>query len=211
MVHGCYGVQPWQVAKGELDMALTEEWIGELLETQGENLYRMKGVLAIRHSEQRFVCHAVHMIMEGGYAEPWAEGEPRESKLVFIGKDLDRAALNASFNACLATPENLQGKTERLRFGVGDKVECRTSEDCWSPGVVTQLMFREESMPPGLVAPYQIRLEDCELIYAHSDSDCLIRAPVRRSGRLAGETTSCRLPPASAASTRMTTSMPTEA
>ena len=67
-------------------MNLTEEWISELLQTQGENLYRMKGVLAIRHSEQRYVFHAVHMTFEGDFSEPWAEGEPRESKLVFIGK-----------------------------------------------------------------------------------------------------------------------------
>jgi hypothetical protein len=172
-----------KVLKGELDMGLTEEWIGDLLENEGEHIYRMKGVLAIAHSSQRFVFHAVHMVMEGSFAEPWAEGEPRESKLVFIGKELDSDALNASFNACLATPENMQRKIEQLRFGVGDKVECKTDEDTWSPGVVVQLMFREDGMHPGLVAPYQIKLDDGELIYAQADSDCLIRQVKRRSGR----------------------------
>ena len=56
----------------------------------------MKGVLAIAHAKQRFVFHAVHMLMDGTFEAPWADGERRESKLVFIGKNLDPKALNAS-------------------------------------------------------------------------------------------------------------------
>ena len=45
----------------------------------------MKGVLAMAHADERYVCHAVHSIFSAAYDEPWAE-EPRASKLVFIGK-----------------------------------------------------------------------------------------------------------------------------
>ena len=82
---------------GQLDLALTQEWLGELMHEKGEDLYRMKGVLAIAHAEQRFVFHSVHMLMEGSFEAEWGD-EPRESKLVFIGKDLDPAKLTDGFN-----------------------------------------------------------------------------------------------------------------
>ena len=53
------------VQKGELDLELLQEWIGELLNTRGEDIFRMKGVLAIAHAEKRFVYHAVHMTFNG--------------------------------------------------------------------------------------------------------------------------------------------------
>jgi G3E family GTPase len=53
-----------KVQLGELDLELVQAWIGQLLEQRGEDIFRMKGVLAIAHAEQRFVFHAVHMIME---------------------------------------------------------------------------------------------------------------------------------------------------
>ena len=96
------------VLKGELDLDMVQSWFEELLREQGEDIYRMKGVLAIAHAEQKFIFHAVHMTLQGGFAEPWAAGEPRESKMVFIGRGLDAAELAESFNDCLATPEALQ-------------------------------------------------------------------------------------------------------
>jgi len=48
----------------------------------------MKGVLAVAHSDQKFVYHAVHMTFSGGFEEAWGEDEPRESKMVFIGQNL---------------------------------------------------------------------------------------------------------------------------
>ena len=53
-----------KVQLGELDLELVQSWIGELLEKRGEDIFRMKGVLAIAHAEQRFIFHAVHMVME---------------------------------------------------------------------------------------------------------------------------------------------------
>merc|ERR1719203_1920305 len=56
--------------EGLLDLSLVESWIGELLQTQGADLYRMKGVLNIRYAEQKWVYHAVHMIFNGAF-ENW--------------------------------------------------------------------------------------------------------------------------------------------
>merc|ERR1719217_1399052 len=160
----------------ELDMALVEDWISDLLRTKGADIYRMKGVLNIAHAAQRFVYHAVHMIFNGEFMEEWQPDEARESKLVFIGKNLDAAALKASFAACLATKENLDKKLKALRFGVGQRVACNMGNNEWSTGVVTSLMWREdETMPPGMVAPYQIKLDNGDVISAPIDEDDVVK------------------------------------
>lgn len=171
------------VNKGELDLNLVQKWIQDLLYTHGEDIYRMKGELAIAHSKQRFVFHAVHMLFEGTFDEPWADDEPRESRLVFIGKNLDPKALDKSFNACLVTAESRAAQIAALRFGVGDKVECNF-DGAWALGEVAALMYHDDSMPAGQVAPYQVKLEqDDELVVAPLDEDCAIREPCRRSDR----------------------------
>lgn len=94
------------VMPGEVHMALVNEWISAILRDKGADIYRMKGVLAIANAPQKFVYQAVHMIFDGKFDEPWQPGEPRESKLVFIGKNIKPAELRADFAACLDSPEN---------------------------------------------------------------------------------------------------------
>mmetsp|Transcript_2132 Transcript_2132/g.6574 ORF Transcript_2132/g.6574 Transcript_2132/m.6574 type:complete len:434 (+) Transcript_2132:73-1374(+) len=170
------------VQQGALDLALLQSWISQLLEERGGDMYRMKGVLHIAHAEQRFVYHAVHMIFSGSFDEPWGEDEPRESKMVFIGKNLDGEGLAASFNDCLATRGNMKVKEAALRFAVGEKVECRTGADSWSRGEVVARNYRDESMPPGMVSPYQVELSGGHLIWAPADCDSVIRSVKRGRG-----------------------------
>merc|ERR1719152_380880 len=115
------------------------------------------------------------MIFNGNFTDAWEADETRESKLVFIGKNLNHAELRAEFDACLATDEVLAKKCKMLRFAVGDKVECKTGQNSWSKGVVYALMYRDEGMPPGMVAPYQVKLNSGDLIYAPEDDEQLIR------------------------------------
>jgi G3E family GTPase len=42
------------------------------------------------------------MIVEGDTQREWREGEPRTSRLVFIGRNLDRGELERAFAACAA-------------------------------------------------------------------------------------------------------------
>jgi len=161
--------------EGDLDLDMVQSWISKLLNEKGTDIFRMKGVLAIRHAEQRFVYQAVHMIFNGNFTETWAEDEARDSKLVFIGKNLNKAELKASFEACLANDGNQDKKLKQLRFAVGDTVECKTGRDKWSKGKVVVLMYRDDTMPPGMVAPYQVQLDGGDLIYAPEDIDELIR------------------------------------
>ena len=76
--------------------------------------------------------------------------------MVFIGQGLEPKELAASFNDCRATPESLQARRASLRFAVGDEVECKTAQDEWSRGTVHSLLYRDDDLPQGVLAPYQV-------------------------------------------------------
>jgi G3E family GTPase len=86
---------------GDLDEAKLSEWLNTLLRTKGQDIFRMKGVLAVKGRDKRFVFQGVHMLMDGQVDRPWG-AEPRHNTLIFIGRNLDRRALNEGFKACLA-------------------------------------------------------------------------------------------------------------
>ena len=69
--------------------------------TQGGDIYRMKGVLAVKGSNKRLVFQGVHMLFDAKFDREWGAA-PRTNTLVFIGKNLERAKLNEAFKACLA-------------------------------------------------------------------------------------------------------------
>jgi G3E family GTPase len=164
------------IQPGDVDLEAVQEWVGWVLREKATDIYRMKGVLAIAHADQKFVYQAVHMIFNGTFDEEevWKEGETRESKLVFIGKNLDKEALKSGFAKCAISPELMEKKKKALRFEMGQKVECRTGKG-WEKGQVAALMYRDEYMPQGVVAPYQVKLDNGSLIYAPHDDDQLIR------------------------------------
>lgn len=90
------------VEKGELDAEKLNNWLGELLRTQGPDIFRMKGILNIAGEDTRFVFQGVHMIFEGKPDRPWKANETRQNQLVFIGRNLDRAKLRQDFLSCMA-------------------------------------------------------------------------------------------------------------
>jgi G3E family GTPase len=85
---------------GDLDGTKLNRWLGRLLAEKGVDIFRMKGVLALAGAEERFVFQGVHMLFDGRPDKPW-NGEPRRNRLVFIGRNLDRAELEGGFRACL--------------------------------------------------------------------------------------------------------------
>ncbi len=85
-----------------MDAARVQRWLGDLVATQGANILRAKGVIDIAGDARRMVFQSVHMVLEGDWQRPWREGETRCSRLVFIGRALDAAALQAGFEACAA-------------------------------------------------------------------------------------------------------------
>lgn len=86
---------------GDLDGRRLNDWIGELLRVKGGDIYRMKGVLSVKGSTKRMVFQGVHMLFDAKFDREWGD-ESRHNTLVFIGRNLDRAALTARFKECLA-------------------------------------------------------------------------------------------------------------
>ena len=74
----------------------------QLLADQGPDILRAKGILDVAGEERRLVFQAVHMILEGDFQREWKDGDDRFSRMVFIGRNLDEAALKAGFEACAA-------------------------------------------------------------------------------------------------------------
>ncbi|MSP67041.1 MAG: GTP-binding protein [Alphaproteobacteria bacterium] len=85
-----------------LDRERLQRWLQELLATSGKDILRSKGIVSFRGDDRRFVFHAVHMTMDGDFMAPWPDGAPRVTRLVFIGRDLDEAAIRRGFEACVA-------------------------------------------------------------------------------------------------------------
>ena len=120
---------------GALNVNKLERWIGEIMQSKGEDLFRYKGVLAVKGMDQKFVFQGVHMLFGGGFSSdvaPWKEGETRECRFVFIGRDLDHEELQKGLMDC---------KAEELRFNVGDTVYANIGEftegrilKCWDEG-----------------------------------------------------------------------------
>jgi G3E family GTPase len=77
------------------------DWLSYLLQTRGQDILRMKGVLSFRGEPRRYVFHGVHMVFDGQLERPWDPGE-RTNRLVFIGRSLDRRELEAGFESCVA-------------------------------------------------------------------------------------------------------------
>jgi G3E family GTPase len=86
----------------EMDPKKFFPWIEKITQMEGPNILRLKGIIALKSDPDRYVVQGVHMIMEGDHQRPWKDGENRESRLVFIGRDLDEDRLRKSFEACQA-------------------------------------------------------------------------------------------------------------
>jgi len=85
-----------------LDPNKVNDWLSYLLQSRGADILRMKGVLNLKGENRRYVFHGVHMVFDGQLERAWSADAPRRSRLVFIGRKLDRAELEAGFESCVA-------------------------------------------------------------------------------------------------------------
>ena len=86
---------------GSCNLEKLNAWIAKLIREQGVDLFRYKGVLSVVGAEEKFIFQGVHMVFEGKPAIKWKEGEVRENKMIFIGRNLNKEALEKGFNDCL--------------------------------------------------------------------------------------------------------------
>jgi G3E family GTPase len=87
---------------GEMDPKKFFPWIEKITQMEGPNILRLKGIIALKDDPDRYVIQGVHMIIEGDHQRAWKDGEKHESRLVFIGRELDAERLRKSFEACQA-------------------------------------------------------------------------------------------------------------
>ncbi len=77
-------------------------WVQELVQKEGPNILRCKGILSFKDDNQRFVFQGVHMILDGDHQRPWQADEKRESRIVFIGRNLPGRKIAEGFDSCIA-------------------------------------------------------------------------------------------------------------
>lgn len=87
---------------GDLDPNKFLPWIEKVTQTDGPDILRLKGIIAFKDDPDRFVVQGIHMILEGDHQRAWKDDEVRASRVVFIGRNLDREKLERSFAACAA-------------------------------------------------------------------------------------------------------------
>jgi G3E family GTPase len=87
---------------GEVVQQKLNAWIGWLLKEKGVDLFRSKGVLAVKGMQQKFVFQAIHMLFANSQEGEWKPDEEKRCKMVFIGKNLDREELTTGFMQCMA-------------------------------------------------------------------------------------------------------------
>ncbi|MFN4787715.1 MAG: CobW family GTP-binding protein [Pseudanabaena sp.] len=78
-----------------------QSWISELLRTQGQDIFRSKGIINLAGSDDRLVFQGVHMQFDATRDRPWNNNELRKNQLVFIGRHLDADKLRKGFLGCL--------------------------------------------------------------------------------------------------------------
>jgi hypothetical protein len=96
-------------------MEMLQRWMERLITEDGANMYRYKGVMAVKGMDNKFVFQGVGMLFTGSFLGKWKRSEKRESRFIFIGKNLDHEFLREGFMACRASTT--------LRFEIGETVE----------------------------------------------------------------------------------------
>merc|ERR1719506_1230880 len=102
----------------------------------------------------------VGMLFSGNFTVPWAQGEDRECRFVFIGKDLNKKTLSDGFLACKCN--------EKLRFKIVDNVKALAPAG-WTQGKVIREWDEGN--------PYRIELQDENgtNVWAPVDSDNFVK------------------------------------
>jgi G3E family GTPase len=77
-------------------------WVQDLVQKEGPNILRCKGILSFKNDDQRFVFQGVHMILDGDHQRPWTKDDKRESRIVFIGRNLPGKKITEGFESCAA-------------------------------------------------------------------------------------------------------------
>lgn len=137
-----------------------DKYIGD--EESAKDFLRVKGVLSIKGSNERFVLQCVHMFKNQNFTKTWKPGEDRDNRIIFIGPGMERRRqeLTEGFKACLASP---------LRFAVGSQVMARIGPDDEDYEQGTVIKHWDQCMA------YLIKLQSEYKVHAPADEDDYVR------------------------------------
>ena len=149
---------------GELNVNKLEKWVGNLLRTKAQDLFRYKGVLAVKGTDEKYVFQGVHMLFAGNFSKDiglWKDDEERECRFVFIGRDLDHEALQEGLMEC---------KAEELRFNVGDTVYANLGHSDFTEGKILKIWDQGN--------PYRVEIQNEEKsnVWVPIDNDDFVRS-----------------------------------
>jgi len=85
-----------------LDIERFEDFLSSMVKIYGAQMMRYKGILNVYGQDKRIVFQGVHMLMGAEWGGAWKKGETRNSKMVFIGRDLPRDLLEKGMRQCVA-------------------------------------------------------------------------------------------------------------
>jgi len=88
-------------AEKPLDLDRTEDFLSGVIQVYGAKLMRYKGVLNVKGQDRRVVIQGVHMLMGSDLGAAWKPGDKRESKMVFIGRDMPKDLLLDGLAQCV--------------------------------------------------------------------------------------------------------------
>ena len=150
--------------EGELNVNKLEKWIGDLMRTKSQDLFRYKGVLAVKGTDEKYVFQGVHMLFAGNFSKDiglWKDGEKRECRFVFIGRDLDNEALQKGLMECRA---------EELRFNVGDTIYANLGQSEFTEGKILKIWDQGN--------PYRVEIQNEEKtnVWVPIDNDDYVRS-----------------------------------
>ena len=152
-----------------MNIGQLQYWISSILETEGNDLLRYKGLINVAGMDQKYVFQGIHMLFTGNFTTKWKAGEERVSKFVFIGRHLKVDMLRQGFHQCIAGP---------LRFEIGTRVEANTGTGKKSRWVVGTVIKQWDDGNP-----YRIRLSNGNEVWGPCDDDEVVRLAVPKKNK----------------------------
>lgn len=83
-----------------LDGDKVSNWLIQFLSTHGQDVLRVKGIVNVASEDRKMVFHGVHMMVEGDFQKLWTEDEQRQTRMVWIGRNLDKHLLQNALRQC---------------------------------------------------------------------------------------------------------------
>jgi len=141
----------------QINLFALQQFIGNLIQEHSNELFRYKGVIAVKGMDKKYVFQGVHMLYMGDFAADWGDA-PRKSCFCFIGKHVNKMGIEAGFRNCIAAPLRWQ-VGQRVKANVSTGYEAGTVIKCWDQGNA-----------------YRVRLDDNVEVWAPIDVDNFIKA-----------------------------------